>query len=110
MSDMAIQPIVRESLDNAISGKSFCITGLLENFSNRDVCVEFIENKGGKFVSGVSKKTDYLVNNDITSTSGKNKKAKELGVPIITEKQLIEAGKGAPLPDKAKYSKYKIGG
>ncbi len=110
ISNMKIQPISKEGIDNAIAGKSFCITGSLENFSNRDACVEFIESKGGKFVSGVSKKTDYLVNNDITSTSGKNKKAKELGVPIITEKQLIEAGKGAPLPDKAKHSKYEIGG
>ena len=102
LSGMTIQPVIREGLDNAISGKSFCITGSLENFSNRDACVEFIESKGGKFVSGVSQKTDYLVNNDITSTSGKNKKAKELGVPIITEKQLIEAGEGTPLPDKSK--------
>ena len=102
LSDMTIQPINREGLDNAIAGKSFCITGSLENFANRDACVEFIEKNGGKFVSGVSKKTDYLVNNDITSTSGKNKKAKELGIPIITEKQLIEAGEGTPLPAKNK--------
>ena len=108
LSDMTIQPVSREGLDNAIAGKSFCITGSLENFSNRDACVEFIESKGGKFVSGVSKKTDYLVNNDITSTSGKNKKAKELGIPIITEKQLVEAGEGTPLPAepvKAKNNK-----
>lgn len=102
VSNMQIQPTSKEGLDNAIAGKSFCITGSLESFSNRDACVEFIESKGGKFVSGVSKKTDYLVNNDITSTSGKNKKAKELGIPIITEKQLIEAGEGTPLPDKSK--------
>ena len=91
-----------ESISSAIAGKSFCITGSLEHFANRDVCVDFIEENGGKFVSGVSKKTDYLINNDIASTSGKNKKAKELGIPIITEKQLIEASEGIPLPDKGK--------
>ena len=86
--------------ETAITGKAFCITGSLENFANRDECVAFIEQNGGKFVSGVSKKTDYLVNNDITSTSGKNKKAKELGIPIITEQMLIEASEGASLPEK----------
>lgn len=102
VSNMMIQPIIKDSLDNAIAGKSFCITGSLDNFSNRDACVEFIESNGGKFVSSVSKKTDYLVNNDITSTSGKNKKAKELGVPIITEEQLIKASEGVSLPQKGK--------
>lgn len=51
-------------------------------------------------MSGVSKKTDYLVNNDITSTSGKNKKAKDLGVPIITEQMLVDAANGVSLPEK----------
>ena len=88
--------------DLPFSGKTFCITGSLENFANRDACVEFIENNGGKFVSGVSAKTDFLVNNDIASTSGKNKKAKDLGVPIITEKQLINAADGVTLPAKNK--------
>jgi len=81
-----------------LSGKAFCITGSLTSFPNRDACVAFIEENGGKFVSGVSKNTDYLVNNDITSTSGKNKKAKDLGIPIITEQQLIGAANGSPLP------------
>ena len=88
--------------DLPFSGKTFCITGSLENFTNRDACVEFIEKNGGKFVSGVSAKTDFLVNNDIASTSGKNKKAKDLGVPIITEKQLINAADGVTLPAKSK--------
>ena len=87
--------------ETSISGKAFCITGSLEHFENRDACVAFIEQNGGKFVSGVSKKTDYLVNNDITSTSGKNKKAKELGIPIITEQMLIDAVNGDSLPTKA---------
>ena len=56
---------------------------------NRDKLVEYIESLGGKASSSVSAKTSYLINNDITSTSGKNKKAKELGVPIITEEEFI---------------------
>lgn len=73
-----------------ISGKTFVITGSLTHFSNRDELIAKIESLGGKVSGSVSKKTSYLVNNDITSTSGKNKKAKELGVPIITEEELIK--------------------
>lgn len=73
-----------------LNGKSFCITGKLIHHSNRDAFVNEIEAMGGKYVSSVSKNTDYLINNDITSTSGKNKKAQELGIPIITEDQFRE--------------------
>lgn len=68
-----------------LNNKSFCITGKLNHYSNRDALVAQIEALGGKCASGVTSKTDYLINNDIASTSGKNKKAKELGVQIITE-------------------------
>ena len=86
------QSDLKKSSDSKIdlSGKIFVITGSLETFKNRDAAKEKIESLGGKVVGSVSKKTNYLVNNDIDSTSGKNKKAKELGVPIITEKQLLE--------------------
>lgn len=70
-------------------GKTFVITGSLNTFTNRDEAKEQIEALGGKVSGSVSAKTSYLVNNDINSTSGKNKKAKELGVPIITEEELI---------------------
>lgn len=73
-----------------LNGKSFCITGKLLHHENRDAFVDEIEALGGKYVSSVSKNTDYLINNDITSTSGKNKKAQELGIPIITEDQFRE--------------------
>lgn len=97
------QAAVKEQGNALLAGKSFCITGSLESFSNRDEMVKWIEDNGGKFVSGVSSKTDYLVNNDITSTSGKNKKAKELGIPIVTEKMLIDSvNNGIELPDKSK--------
>ena len=72
-----------------LDGKSFCITGSLTHYPNRDALVKAIEDNGGKYVSGVSKKTDYLINNDTTSTSGKNKKAMELDIPIINEQEFL---------------------
>lgn len=80
-------PVV--SSENAkFEGLTFVITGSLETFENRSAAKESIEKLGGKVASAVSANTDYLVNNDIHSTSSKNKKAKSLGVPIITEEEL----------------------
>lgn len=73
-----------------LNGKSLCITGSLTHYPNRDALVKAIEDNGGKYVSGVSKKTDFLINNDTTSTSGKNKKAMELGIPIISEEDFLK--------------------
>ncbi len=73
-----------------LEGMTFVITGTLEQFTNRAECKERIENAGGKVSGSVSKNTNYLVNNDITSSSSKNKKAKELGIPIITEQELLD--------------------
>ena len=83
--------IVEETKSSGINlnGKSFCITGSLEHFANRDALVQSIEAHGGKYVSSVSKKTDYLINNDKTSISGKNKKAMDLNIPIISEEDFI---------------------
>lgn len=82
-----------EKNDNGFSadltGKTFVITGSLDCFENRDKLKEVIESLGGKVSGSVSKKTSYLVNNDVGSESSKNKKAKELGVEIITEKTLM---------------------
>lgn len=75
---------------SSLNGKSFCITGSLTHYANRDALVKAIEDNGGKYVSGVSKKTDYLINNDTTSTSGKNKKAIELNIPIISEDDFLK--------------------
>ena len=72
-----------------LNGKSFCITGGLAHYANRDALVKAIDDNGGKYVSSVSKKTDYLINNDKTSTSGKNKKAIDLNIPIISEEDFI---------------------
>lgn len=73
-----------------LSGLTFVITGSLNHFVNRDEAKERIESAGGKVAGSVSAKTSYLVNNDVNSTSGKNKKAKELNIPIISEEELIE--------------------
>jgi len=78
-----------QSSNQPLKGKTFVITGSLETFANRNECKEKIESLGGKVAGSVSSKTDYLVNNDNTSTSSKNKKAKELNVPIITENELL---------------------
>lgn len=72
-----------------LNGKSFCITGSLSYFTNRDALVADIESRGGKFVSSVSSKCNYLINNDLTSTSSKNKKALSLNIPIITEEEYL---------------------
>lgn len=73
-----------------LSGKSFVITGKLHQFKNRDELVEAIEARGGHVSSSVSKNTDYLINNDTESMSGKNKKAKELGISIISEEEFMQ--------------------
>lgn len=75
---------------NILANKVFCITGSLNHFANRDEAQKKIESMGGKVSGSVSAKTSYLVNNDVNSTSGKNKKAKELGVPIISEEELLK--------------------
>ena len=77
------------SSSNSLAGKTFCITGSLNHFANRDEAKDKIEAAGGRVSGSVSAKTSYLVNNDTASTSGKNKKAKELNIPIISEEELI---------------------
>lgn len=79
-----------QSQSNTLEGKTIVITGSLDCFKNRQALVDVIEQNGGKVVSSVSKKTDYLINNDINSSSSKNKKAKSLGVPIITEEDFLK--------------------
>jgi DNA ligase (NAD+) len=73
-----------------LAGRTYVITGDLEKFANRGELVEYIENMGGKVSGSVSKKTYALINNDVNSTSGKNKKARELGIPVISEEDLLK--------------------
>ena len=81
-------------VSDQLAGKTFVITGSLNHFDNRDALKEYIESLGGKTSGSVSGKTSYLINNDINSGSSKNKKAKELGVEIITEETFMEMVKG----------------
>lgn len=87
-----------ESVGEKFAGKVFVITGSVLHFSNRNELKEVIEREGGKVTGSVTAKTSYLINNDSLSNSSKNKKAKELGVPILTEeeflKMLDESGQG----------------
>lgn len=71
-------------------GVNFVITGSVTHFANRGEVKELIENLGGKVTGSVTSKTNYLINNDVTSTSSKNKKANELGIPIISEETFLE--------------------
>ena len=72
-----------------LSGKTFVITGSLNHYKNRDELVGVIESMGGKVSGSVSAKTSFLINNDTESGSSKNKKAKQLGIPIISEQDFI---------------------
>ena len=72
-----------------LEDKTFVITGSLNNYNNRDELIEVIENNGGKVLKAISSNVDYLINNDITSISSKNKDAKELNIPIISEEEFI---------------------
>lgn len=85
--------IEKEEIDEAnqtLDGKTFVVTGSLEHFESRNELKDLIEKKGGKVAGSVSAKTVCLINNDIASNSSKNKKAKELNVPIITEEQFMK--------------------
>ena len=77
-----------------LAGKVFVITGSVEHFANRNELKALIEQLGGKVTGSVSAKTDYLINNDAASNSSKNKKARELGIPVITEEEFLEMTEG----------------
>ena len=79
---------------DSFAGKVFVITGSLEHFTNRNELKELIENNGGKVSGSVSSKTNFLINNDTASNSSKNKKAKELGVEIISEEDFLKLLEG----------------
>lgn len=85
-----IEDNIEENENNSkvLNNLTFCVTGKLKEYKNRDELIKFIENNGGKVVSTISKNVNYLINNDINSTSSKNKKAKEYGIPIISEVEL----------------------
>lgn len=88
LSELELEREVRE-ISSPIAGKTFVITGSLNGFANRDELKSYIERLGGKTSGSVSSKTDYLINNDVNSTSSKNKKARELGIPILSEEDFL---------------------
>ena len=88
--DLNIQQSVAASGENSFEGKTFCITGKTHIFKNRAELTADIESKGGRVVSSMSSKVDYLINNDNTSTSAKNKAAQSAGIPILTEEEYLE--------------------
>ncbi|MGN0379718.1 MAG: NAD-dependent DNA ligase LigA [Butyrivibrio sp.] len=96
LSELIIEREERNT-SSPISGKVFVITGAVEHFANRDELKSYIESLGGKATGSVSARTDYLINNDSASNSSKNKKAKELNIPIITEDEFIAISKSTDL-------------
>lgn len=76
--------------EQPFEGKTFVITGSVEHFANRSELKQYIESLGGKVTGSVTKKTDYLINNDTTSNSSKNKKARELGIPVLSEEDFLK--------------------
>lgn len=80
----------QEVYEKKLQNLTFCVTGKVSIWKNRDELSAFIENLGGKVTGSVSKNTDYLINNDVNSTSAKNNKAKELGIPIISEQTFMD--------------------
>ena len=85
-----IQKSIMSETTNELENKTFVITGSVNHYKNRDALKADIEAHGGKVVGSVSSKVNYLINNDINSTSSKNKKAKSLNIPIISEDQFLE--------------------
>ena len=79
-----------EEKEQIFAGMNFVITGSVEHFANRGEIKALIESLGGKVTGSVTSKTNYLINNDVASSSSKNKKARELGVPILSEEEFLK--------------------
>lgn len=89
LRELEIEAEQAETGEQIFEGKTFVITGSLEKFENRKELQELIESKGGKATGSVTAKTSFLINNDTMSASSKNKKAKELGIPILSEEDFL---------------------
>ena len=89
LKEVTVQTSVKEPSGAKCAGLTFVVTGDVHVYQNRNELKAYIESQGGKVSGSVSKNTAYLINNNSESTSGKNKKAKELGIPIITEDEFI---------------------
>ena len=89
LAELTLSEYVSKSKTGTCAGMTFVITGEVHHYANRAELKEFIESQGGKVTGSVSKSTTFLINNDVTSTSGKNKKAQELNIPILSEDDFI---------------------
>lgn len=87
LEELTVETPVVDAEEQTLTGKVFVITGSLEHYGSRSELKDVIEEKGGKVTGSVTSKTDCLINNDSTSASAKNKKARELGIPIVTEEE-----------------------
>lgn len=87
MKELQLQVSDNATIEKILNGKSFVITGSLEHYASRNDLKDLIEQMGGKVTGSVTSKTESLINNDFASASSKNKKAKDLGIPIITEEE-----------------------
>lgn len=90
LAELNIEKPEENNLQQSLDGVTVVITGSLELFENRNALKDEIEKRGGKVAGSVSSNTNYLINNDTQSSSSKNKKAKELGIPIVAEKEFVE--------------------
>ena len=88
--DVIQEEVKKADANDAMFGKVFCVTGKVNIFPNRDTIKALIESRGGKLTGSVSKSTDFLVTNDTTSGSRKNKAAAEYGIPILSEVEFIK--------------------
>ncbi len=89
LGEIHLEEYVPNETEQIFAGKNFVITGSLVHFANRNELKAKIEEKGGKVTGSVTSKTDYLINNDTQSSTSKNKKAKELEIPVISEEDFL---------------------
>ena len=90
LSEVQIEEPSLQPQGGRCQGMTFVITGDVHQYKNRAELKSYIESQGGKVTGSVSKSTTYLINNDVNSTSSKNKKAKDLGISIISEDEFVE--------------------
>ena len=90
LKEITVEKVEPSLAAGACKGITFVVTGDLDLFANRSAFTAYVESQGGKVTGSVSKKTDFLVNNDSESSSAKNRKARELGIPILTEEEFVQ--------------------
>ena len=90
LAELTIETEEEEEGEKPLAGMTFVITGSVEHFANRKELQALIEKNGGKAAGSVTSKTSYLINNDVNSNSAKNKKAREQGIPILSEEDFLK--------------------